>query len=103
MDKAELDPKVGDLVIISRPASTRPYAARIEKLATVTATRPRSFDAGGLCFRKDGKEWKGHNRVRPMLSDPFEEDWIALAEMNQTARATTGKGPEPGIGAGLAR
>jgi hypothetical protein len=30
----------------------------------VEAVRPKSFDAGGLCFRYDGREWNGHNRIR---------------------------------------
>jgi hypothetical protein len=50
----------------------------MERLSTVSAVRAKSFDAGGLCFRNDGKEWRGHQRVR-LISPPQEmEDRVAL-------------------------
>jgi hypothetical protein len=67
----ELKVKVGDRVVISRPDSKDPFAARIERVSTVEAVRPKSFDAGGLCFRYDGREWSGHNRIRLV---PREEE-----------------------------
>ena len=73
----ELKVRVGDRVIISRPASSQPYAALIERASTVTAVRPKSFDAGGLCFRKDGREWNGHNQVRMVPSDQAKEHMIS--------------------------
>ena len=60
----EIKFKVGDRVIISRPGSDGPFAERVERIATVTAVRAKSFDAGGLCFRHDGREWSGHNRIK---------------------------------------
>jgi hypothetical protein len=75
MDNHELNVKVGDRVAISRPGLGGRFAARVERLSTVTAVRPRSFDAGGLCFRYDGREWSGHNRIRLI---PREEDEIEL-------------------------
>ena len=69
MDQNELRICAGDRVVISRPTSTQRHALRCERLATVTAVRPRSFEAGGLCFRNDGREWNGHNRVRLFHSD----------------------------------
>jgi hypothetical protein len=62
--------KVGDRVTISRPSSEGIFSARVERESTITGVRSKSFDAGGLCFRNDGREWSGHNRVR----------FIALAE-----------------------
>jgi hypothetical protein len=44
----------------------------MERLTTVSAVRAKSFDAGGLCFRNDGKEWRGYQRVR-LISQPQEE------------------------------
>jgi hypothetical protein len=70
MHSHELNVKVGDRVVISRPDSRDPFAARIERVSAVEAVRPKSFDAGGLCFRYDGREWSGHNRV---CSIPREE------------------------------
>lgn len=64
MDAQELDVKVGDRVIISRSRSAGSFAASIDRSSTVSAVRVKSFDAGGLCFRNDGREWGGHNRVR---------------------------------------
>jgi hypothetical protein len=83
MNRNELKLGVGDRVIVSRPASANRFAPCVDQFRTVTAVRPKSFDAGGLCFRNDGREWNGHNRVRLVLSDeagqvkslkaPFEE------------------------------
>jgi hypothetical protein len=56
--------KVGDRVIISRPQSKGRFPKTVDRFAHVAAVRPKSFDAGGLCFRYDGREWSGHNRVR---------------------------------------
>jgi hypothetical protein len=55
--------KVGDRVIISRPQSNSRFPKTVDRYACVDAVRPKSFDAGGLCFRLDGREWSGHNRV----------------------------------------
>jgi hypothetical protein len=71
MKKSDLKVKVGDGVIISPSSSPRHFPA-VERLSTVSAVRPKSFDAGGLCFRNDGKEWRGHQRVR-LISPPQEE------------------------------
>jgi hypothetical protein len=60
----EEEVKVGGRVIISRPRPNGTLGARIERFSTVSAVRPKSFDAGGLCFRMDGREWGGHNRAR---------------------------------------
>jgi hypothetical protein len=64
MDSRELKVNVGDRVVISRPRAVGSFAASVDRLSTVTAVRSRSFDAGGLCFRNDGREWGGRNRVR---------------------------------------
>jgi hypothetical protein len=75
MTPEELKVKIGDHVVISRPRPNRVLGARIEGISTVTAVRPKSFDAGGLCFRTDGREWGGHNRVRlltPEEQGPFD-------------------------------
>jgi hypothetical protein len=68
MDRNGLKIKVGDRVIVTRPISIQRYAARVERFSTVTAVRTKSFEAGGLCFRNDGREWNGHNRVRLIRS-----------------------------------
>lgn len=78
MENKELEVKVGDRVIISRPGSGGRFAARVERTSTVTAVRPKSFDAGGLCFRYDGREWSGHNRVNLI---PREEDLNVSREL----------------------
>jgi hypothetical protein len=72
MKKHYLKVKVGDGVIIS-PSSSPRHSPAMERLSTVTAVRPKSFDAGGLCFRNDGKEWRGHQRVR-LVSPPQEQN-----------------------------
>ena len=72
MKKPELKVKVGDGVIIS-PSYSPGRSPAIERLTTVSVVRPKSFDAGGLCFRNDGKEWRGHQRVR-LVSPPQEEN-----------------------------
>ena len=87
MNQNELKIKVGDRVVISRPASTQLFAARIERFSTVTAVRPSSFDAGGLCFRNDGREWNGHSRVRLVLSDEAREEASSLAATEEETRA----------------
>lgn len=71
MEPLQLKIRVGDRVIISRPNLSDRFAPRIERVATVTGVRAKSFDAGGLCFRYDGREWSGHNRLRLI---PREED-----------------------------
>jgi hypothetical protein len=68
MDRNGLKIKVGDRVIVTRPTSIQRYATRVERFSTVTAVRTKSFEAGGLCFRNDGREWNGHNRVRLIRS-----------------------------------
>jgi hypothetical protein len=67
----EEEVKVGGRVIISRPRPNGTLGARIERISTVSAVRLKSFDAGGLCFRMDGREWGGHNRAR--MSSTEEE------------------------------
>lgn len=86
MNRKDLDIKTGDRVIISRPTSIERYAARVDRFSTVTAVRPASFDAGGLCFRYDGREWKGHNRIRLALSDDAREGVVSLAAVEETSR-----------------
>lgn len=79
----ELRIKVGDRVVISRPQSNSRFAPIVERCATVTAIRPKSFDAGGLCFRNDGREWSGHNRVRSMSPKEIENDPASWATAEQ--------------------
>ncbi|MGD0627706.1 MAG: hypothetical protein ABR987_00040 [Terracidiphilus sp.] len=74
VDAQELNVKVGDRVIISRPRSAGSFAASIDRYSTVSAVRTRSFDAGGLCFRNDGREWGGHNRVRLVAPEEAESN-----------------------------
>jgi hypothetical protein len=62
---------VGDRVIISRPRSRSSFSECVERISSVTSVRPKSFEAGGLCFRYDGREWGGRNRVR--LVTPSED------------------------------
>jgi hypothetical protein len=77
MKKLDLKVKVGDGVVISPPSSPRSSPApaspapAMERLSTVSAVRAKSFDAGGLCFRNDGKEWRGYQRVR-LISQPLD-------------------------------
>ncbi len=87
MDPVELKVSVGDRVIISRPSSNQPYAPLIERVSSVTAVRPKSFDAGGLCFRNDGREWNGHNRVRTVLSEDVKENMISQIGVEDATRA----------------
>jgi hypothetical protein len=87
MNRKDFKIKAGDRVIISRPTSADRYAARIEQFSTVTAVRPASFDAGGLCFRYDGREWKGHNRIRLVLPDKAREEAITVRVVEETSRA----------------
>jgi hypothetical protein len=82
----ELKVAVGDRVIISKPSSDRPYAGMIERISTVTAVRPKSFDAGGLCFRNEGKEWGGHNHVRLILQVAGETSDRSLADAAEASR-----------------
>ncbi len=70
-EKHDLNVKVGDGVIIS-PSSSPRRSARRERYSTVSMVRPNSFDAGGLCFRNDGREWHGRHRVR-LISQAQEE------------------------------
>jgi hypothetical protein len=91
MDATGLNAKVGDRVVISRPNPTHRFAANVERFAAVTAVRPKSFDAGGLCFRNDGREWGGHNRARliPQLKDGDDVDLLPGVEpMNRLERAS---------------
>ena len=94
MNPDELKIIVGDRVVVSRPTSTQRYAPRIEKFASVTAVRPKSFDAGGLCFRYDGREWSGHNRVEliPREEEEIENRLLAAArETELLDRAERGR------------
>jgi len=65
MNLSELS--VGDQVLISKPAFDSCRAAIVGRWASVTAIRALSFDADGLCFRKDGSEWCGCHRVQMFL------------------------------------
>ena len=85
MDQYKLKPKVGDRVIISRSTTTQRYAARVEQFSTVAAVRLKSFDAGGLCFRNDGREWNGHNRIRLILSGGANKEKVSLSEVEQSS------------------
>ncbi len=87
MDPHDLNISVGDRVIISRPSSNQLYAPIVERVSTVTAVRPKSFDAGGLCFRNDGREWNGHNRIRTVLSDHSKEHMISEIGIEDPSRA----------------
>lgn len=73
MESHEIKVRVGDRVVISRPDSNDRLAPGKERRATVEAVRTKSFDAGGLCFRYDGREWNGQNRIRLI---PREQDEI---------------------------
>jgi hypothetical protein len=86
MDAAqELKVKVGDRVVISRPRSAGSFAASVDRYSTVSAVRTRSFDAGGLCFRNDGREWGGHNRVRMVTPEEAEKHAGSLAAAGETS------------------
>lgn len=85
MDLQELNVKVGDRVVISRPRSAGSFAASVDRISTVSAVRARSFDAGGLCFRNDGREWGGHNRVRLVAPEEVESNAGALASADDAA------------------
>jgi len=86
MNSDELKVQVGDRVVISRPRSNGRFAGNIERLSTVTAVRPKSFDAGGLCFRNDGREWGGHNRVRLIPPDGEDDPIEARARADEACR-----------------
>jgi hypothetical protein len=60
--------KVGDRILISKPSSNAGLAAISGFAATVLAVRPKSFDAAGLCFRMDGREWRGNRWANPMAA-----------------------------------
>lgn len=60
--------KVGDRVLISKASSSAGLAAISGFAATVLAVRPKSFDAGGLCFRMDGREWRGNRWANPIAA-----------------------------------
>jgi hypothetical protein len=62
MKKRILNVKLGDAVVISASSSAK-RSATTERMSTVSAVRSKSFDAGGLCFRNDGKEWRGRHRA----------------------------------------
>jgi hypothetical protein len=85
MGRNELKIKVGDRVVISRPTSIQLFAARVDRYATVTGVRSRSFDAGGLCFRMDGREWKGHSRVRLAAADASTHATISPATVEEAS------------------
>ena len=87
MDLPELKVKVGDRVVISRPQSTSRFAANIERLSAVTAVRSKSFDAGGLCFRNDGREWGGHNRIRLVAQEEIGADAALAGGSAEASRA----------------
>ena len=74
MEKHEIDVAVGQRVRISRPGADGRFTGRVERFARVTAIRAKSFDAGGLCFRRDGREWNGHNRVFLVPIEEASED-----------------------------
>ena len=86
MERNEGKMQVGDRVIISRPGSEGLFSARIERESTVTAIRPKSFDAGGLCFRNDGREWSGHNRVKLIPHEADEQERRLLAATLEVER-----------------
>jgi hypothetical protein len=86
MNSDEVTIQVGDRVIISRPRSTSRFAGNIERLSTVTAVRPKSFDAGGLCFRNDGREWGGHNRLRLIPPDGEQDPVEARTRADEASR-----------------
>jgi len=91
MNPNEIKIMVGDRVVISRPTSTQRFAPRIDKFATATAVRAKSFDAGGLCFRYDGREWNGHNRVRLVLPDETGEANLLPVTPAEATRAERAK------------
>ena len=86
MNMDEIQVQVGDRVIISRPRSNSRFAGSIERLSTVTSVRPKSFDAGGLCFRNDGREWGGHNRIRLIPPDGEDDPIEARAKAEEATR-----------------
>jgi len=78
--------KVGDRVIISRSRPNSRFAEGMERLASVSAVRPTSFDAGGLCFRYDGREWRGRSQVR-LISEEEERNYLcSLAKADEESR-----------------
>jgi len=76
---------VGDRAIISTPSSASCISSNIERLSIVTAVRPRSFDAGGLCFRFDGREWYGKSHAR-LISSEEEESFLRSLAMAEEER-----------------
>jgi hypothetical protein len=86
METQELSVNVGDRVLISKPRTTGSFTANMERFSTVSAVRPKSFDAGGLCFRNDGREWGGHNRARLIAPEEAQNDDRSLAATNDTSR-----------------
>jgi hypothetical protein len=86
MNSVEFNVNVGDCVIISRPRSNRRFASSIERPSTVSAVRPKSFDAGGLCFRYDGREWGGRSQVR-LVSTEEQHPMDAMAEISRADEA----------------
>lgn len=78
--------KVGDRVLISTSASNGRYAPIVGRFATVTAIRALSFDAGGLCFRKDGTEWTGSYRVHLIFPKDRERSVDSLTRTDEANR-----------------
>lgn len=75
--------KVGDQILISSSASNERFTPIVGRFATVTAVRSLSFDAGGLCFRKDGTEWSGCYRVLRIFPKGREESGLRSSEIEE--------------------
>ncbi|MGA9670192.1 MAG: hypothetical protein WBQ94_13350 [Terracidiphilus sp.] len=86
MKKHDLNVKVGDAIVISPSSSSKRYPA-MERLSTVSAVRPKSFDAGGLCFRNDGREWRGRHRVYLVAQAPEESEEDNLLVLSEEERS----------------
>ncbi|MGA2560579.1 MAG: hypothetical protein ABSF17_12945 [Terracidiphilus sp.] len=84
--------KVGDRVIISRPRSRSSFSDCIERLSSVTSVRTKSFEAGGLCFRYDGREWGGRNRIRLVTPSEDPEHIASLLKAEEAFQADRGNG-----------
>jgi hypothetical protein len=85
METCALKVSIGYRVIISRPGSKWPFAESYGRFSFVSAVRPKSFDAGGLRFRNNGRQWNGDNRVDLI---PRKRGELTLALLEKTTPST---------------
>jgi PAS domain S-box-containing protein len=82
----ELRVKVGDGVFIFNTQDNGSIAEVSRRFTRVTAVRPKSFDAGGLCFKYDGREWRGRSMVRLTTRDEEAAYFRAAPEPSRVNR-----------------